>query len=69
MAFLNALLPYLIVAAMLATVGVLFAGIFSMANGGEFNKKHGNKLMRLRVICQVSAVGLFLIAALIAWAG
>ena len=66
MEFLSALLPYLVVAAMLAVVGVLFVGLFSMAKGGEFNKKHGNKLMRWRVICQAVAVDLFLIAALIA---
>jgi len=69
MAFLTTLLPYLVGVAMLATLGVLFAGIFTMVRGGEFNKKYGNKLMRLRVICQAVAVGLFLIAAVIAGAG
>jgi len=66
MEFLSALLPYLVVAAMLAVVGVLFVGLFSMAKGGEFNQKYGNKLMRWRVICQAVAIGLFLIAAVIA---
>lgn len=46
----------LIVLAGLATLGALFIGIFGMARGGEFNKKHGNRIMRLRVILQFSAI-------------
>lgn len=40
------------VVAGLAVVGVLGLGLFSMAKGGEFNKKHGNKLMQARVTLQ-----------------
>lgn len=36
----------------LAVVGVLALGLFSMAKGGEFNKKYGNKLMQARVMLQ-----------------
>ena len=36
----------------LAVAGVLGVGLFSMVKGGEFNKKHGNKLMQLRVTLQ-----------------
>jgi hypothetical protein len=52
----------LMVLAMLAVLGALFLGIFSMAKGGEFNRKYGNKLMRARVILQAAALGLFLLA-------
>jgi hypothetical protein len=30
-----------------------------MARGGEFNKRHGNKLMRLRVMMQGLAILIF----------
>jgi hypothetical protein len=55
----------LLVIAMLATLGVLFLGMFSMAKGGEFNRKYGNKLMRLRVIMQGLAILLFLLLILV----
>ena len=54
----------LVVIAMLITLGVLFAGLLSMARGGEFNAKYGNKLMRWRVITQGVALVLFAIALL-----
>lgn len=53
----------LIIFALLAVLGVLFTGIFAMAKGGDFNKKHGNKLMRMRVILQLIAVILIFIVA------
>lgn len=52
----------LVAIAMLVTLGVLFTGLFSMARGGEFNAKYGNKLMRARVIAQAIALALFAIA-------
>jgi branched-subunit amino acid permease len=36
--------PVAIVGAMIAAVGALLLGIVSMAKGGEFNRKYGNKL-------------------------
>ena len=54
----------LVMIALFMTLGVLFAGIFSMARGGDFNKKHGNRLMRLRVIFQGIAILLFALAFL-----
>ena len=30
----------------------MLSGVLSMSRGGDFNKKHGNKLMRARVIAQ-----------------
>jgi len=37
---------------LLAVFGVLVVGVIGMLQGGEFNKKYGNKLMQLRVILQ-----------------
>jgi len=51
----------LLIVAMLGTLGVLFFGLFSMARGGEFNKRNANKLMRLRVLMQFIAVVLFVL--------
>ncbi len=53
-------LPYLIGGALAAVVLVLFAGLFTMARGGEFGRRHGNKLMRARVALQALAVLLML---------
>ncbi len=50
--------------AMAALLGTLFIGVFSMAKGGEFNKKYGNKLMKLRVALQAVALVFFLLAVL-----
>ena len=47
-----------IVAALVATVLALFLGLFSMAKGGAFNARYGNKLMRLRVVVQGVAIAL-----------
>jgi hypothetical protein len=46
------------------TLGVLFAGVFSMARGGPDAPQRSNKFMRWRVICQAVAVGLFMLALL-----
>ena len=56
--------PVLLIVALVATLGVLFLGLFSMARGGEFNKKHGNRLMRLRVVLQGVALVLLALAML-----
>lgn len=42
----------------IVTLGVLVTGVVSMIRGGEFNRKHGNRLMQLRVLFQALAVGL-----------
>ena len=55
----NPVLMTLAIVAMAAVVIVLLAGVISMAVGGEFNKRFGNKLMRWRVILQLVAVLLF----------
>lgn len=38
--------------AALSVLGVLGLGLYSMVKGGEYNKKHGNKLMQARVTLQ-----------------
>ncbi|MBA3324580.1 MAG: twin transmembrane helix small protein [Rhodobacteraceae bacterium] len=39
-----------------AVLGVLMLGIFGFARGGDFNKKHANRIMRLRLLFQFVAV-------------
>ena len=48
--------------AMAAVLISLCMGIFSMIKGGEFNKKYGTKLMRLRVMLQGVAILFFILA-------
>ena len=52
------------VLAMILVLASLAVGLFSMVKGGEFNKKHGNKLMRMRVTLQGVALALFVLAVL-----
>jgi hypothetical protein len=59
MADFNPVLMTLAIVAMAAVVIVLLAGVISMAVGGDFNKRFGNKLMRWRVILQLVAILLF----------
>ena len=49
-------LHLLLLGLMLATAGVLFTGIAGFIQGGEFNRKYGNLLMRARVALQFVAV-------------
>ncbi len=58
-------LPAVIVAAMVAALGALLVGVVSMAKGGEFNRKYGNKLMRARVALQGLAILLFIVFMLV----
>lgn len=62
---MESVFPVLIVVACLAVLGVLFVGLFAMARGGEFNKKHGNRLMRARVLLQFVALGVLALAWLL----
>ena len=54
------ILPYLIGAALVAVVAVLFAGVFAMARGGDFGRRNSNRLMRARVALQGLAILLML---------
>lgn len=51
----------LVIVACLAVLGVLVTGVVGFARGGEFNRKHANKIMRLRIGLQFLAVALFLL--------
>lgn len=60
---MEAVLPILVVLAMLATLGVLLFGVVNMAKGG--NPRRSNKLMQLRVWMQGAALLLFVIFMLL----
>ena len=62
---MKALFFTLVIGAAMITLAVLVTGIFAMARGGEFNRKHSNRLMRLRVVAQGIALVLFAIAMMI----
>ena len=55
----------LMVVAMGVTLAVLFAGLFTMAKGGEFDRKHSNRLMRWRIMAQAAALVMFALAMLL----
>jgi hypothetical protein len=46
----------LAVLAAFGTLIILMIGIGGFAKGGEFNRKHSNRLMRYRIIAQAVAV-------------
>jgi hypothetical protein len=48
-------------AASLVVLIVLAVGIGGFARGGEFNRKHGNRMMRWRIYAQFGAVVLIMI--------
>ncbi|WP_119461424.1 twin transmembrane helix small protein [Rhodospirillaceae bacterium SYSU D60014] len=58
----------LVIVAMIATLGALFLGMFSMARGGEFARRNSNRFMRWRVILQGTAIGLFILFVLLSQA-
>ena len=63
MELLSVLLKVLVGIALVATVVALFAGVISMARGGSFDARWGNKLMRLRIVAQGAAVALLAVLA------
>ena len=50
--------------ALALVLAALVLGVLSMARGGEFNAKYGNKLMRARLITQFVALALMVLAFL-----
>ncbi len=52
-----------------AVLVILMFGIGGFARGGEFNRKHANRIMRLRIIGQAIAIGLILLFVLISGRG
>ena len=45
-----------VVIACLVVLVILMIGIGGFAKGGEFNRKHGNRIMRYRIAAQAAAV-------------
>lgn len=60
------LLSFLIIFALLATLGALGFGVVSMIHGGEFDRRHSNQLMWMRIGFQGAAVVLLLLALVVA---
>ena len=54
--------PLFIIAALaaLAVLVILMFGIGSFGKGGDFNRKHANRIMRYRIIAQAVAVALII---------
>ena len=46
----------LVAIAVLAVLGILLVGIGGFARGGEFNRKHANRIMRYRILAQALAI-------------
>ena len=57
----TAVLPMLIILSLIAVFVVLAVGIVGMLRGGDFNRRYGNKLMRLRVATQGLAILLIIL--------
>ena len=57
----EAVFPMLIIIALIAVLIVLGIGVIAMLRGGNFNRRYGNKLMRLRVLLQALAIILILL--------
>lgn len=55
--------------AVLIVLGILLTGIGGFAKGGDFNKKHANKIMRYRIYAQAVAVVLILVFVLVRGSG
>jgi hypothetical protein len=64
MELLLKVLPYVIGLVVLGVVVSLFTGLGGVAHGGDFNRRHGNRMMRWRVGLQGLALALL---ALYAW--
>lgn len=51
--------------ACLVVLGILLTGIGGFAKGGDFNRKHANRIMRYRIYAQFGAIVLILLFVLI----
>jgi len=57
---LNDPLFIIVAIAVLTVLVILMIGIGGFARGGEFNRKHGNRLMRYRIYAQAVAIAVIL---------
>ena len=55
------ILPIIMVLFMAGALVVVIIGVVAMAANGKLNKKHSNKLMRMRVLFQAIAIVFFVI--------
>ena len=62
---LNDPLFILVAIACLIVLGILLTGVGGFAKGGDFNKKHANKIMRWRIYAQAVAIVLILIFVMV----
>ena len=60
------ILTWVIVGALLITIGLIGTGIWSMAHGGQFDEKHSTQLMFARVAMQGITILLLLFAVYLA---
>jgi hypothetical protein len=58
---LNDPLFYVVAIAVLGVLVILMIGIGGFARGGDFNRKHANRLMRYRIYAQAIAIALILL--------
>ncbi len=57
--FSSSVLPFVLIVSMVLALLMVVIGVIAMAKNGNFNKKHSNKLMRMRVLFQGIAVLVF----------
>jgi len=50
----------IVVVSVFVVLGILMLGIGGFARGGDFNRKHANRIMRYRIAAQAIAVALIL---------
>jgi hypothetical protein len=62
---METVLQVLLTVTLVAVFAVLATGLIGFVAGGEFNRKYGNKLMRLRVATQAVAIVLLLVLLLL----
>lgn len=52
---------WVVAIACFVVLGILLTGIGGFAKGGDFNRKHANRIMRYRIAAQAVAVVLILL--------
>ncbi len=62
-------LYYAMIFAILVVFVVLMVGLGAFTKGGEFNRKHSNRLMRYRIIAQAVAIGMILLFVILRGGG
>lgn len=55
----------LIIIGIFITGVIMIMGVATMGQGGDFNKKNGNKLMRARIIAQFATLALVVLYLLL----